>query len=40
MKCWVVLPAYNESENLPALLDGFRKTQEDTYNLDLSYHGH
>jgi dolichol-phosphate mannosyltransferase len=36
MKCWVVLPAYNESENLPALLNGFHTTQEDTYNLDLS----
>jgi len=35
MKCWVVLPAYNESENLPALLEGFRRTQEDTYNLSL-----
>lgn len=35
MRCWVVLPAFNESENLPALLDGFRKTQEDTFNLDL-----
>lgn len=35
MRCWVVLPAYNESENLPALLDGFRRTQEDAYNLDL-----
>ncbi len=35
MRVWVVLPAYNESENLPALLSGFRTTQEDTYNLDL-----
>ncbi len=35
MRCWVVLPAYNESENLPALLNDFRRTQEDTYNLEL-----
>ena len=36
MDVWVVLPAYNESENLPSLLDGFAKVKEDVYNLNIS----
>lgn len=35
MKVWVVLPAFNEAENLPKLLDGFSRIREDVYNLDL-----
>jgi dolichol-phosphate mannosyltransferase len=35
MKVWVVLPAYNEAENLPALLDGFGRVCQDMYNLHL-----
>jgi dolichol-phosphate mannosyltransferase len=35
MKVWVVLPAYNEAENLPALLDGFSRIRQDVYNLDM-----
>lgn len=37
MKVWVVLPAYNEAENLPGVLDGFKKMAEDVYNLQLSF---
>jgi len=35
MKVWVVLPAYNEEKNLPALFHGFKKLAEDVYNLQL-----
>ncbi len=35
MRAWLVLPAYNEAENLPAIFDGCRRLVADTYNLDL-----
>jgi dolichol-phosphate mannosyltransferase len=35
MKIWVVLPAYNEAENLLALLEGFSRVRQDIYHLDL-----
>ena len=35
MRIWVVLPAYNESENLPAILEGFEQVATEIYNLDL-----
>lgn len=35
MRIWVVLPAYNESENLPGTLDGFKQMATEIYNLDL-----
>lgn len=35
MKIWVVLPAYNESENLPGTLNGFKQMATEIYNLDL-----
>lgn len=35
MRVWVVLPAYNEAENLPAIFNQFKKVAEDTYNLSL-----
>lgn len=35
MRIWVVLPAYNEAENLPAIFNGLLKVVEDTYNLDV-----
>jgi len=33
MHIWVVLPAYNEAENLPAIFDGLSKVVADAYNL-------
>jgi len=35
MKVWVVLPAFNEADNLPSLLERFRRIQADVYNLVL-----
>jgi dolichol-phosphate mannosyltransferase len=35
MKVWVVLPAFNEALNFPALLDGFGRMHQDVYHLDL-----
>lgn len=35
MKIWVVLPAYNESENLPAIFQALEGIVEDTYNLEI-----
>ena len=35
MHVWIVLPAYNEAENLPALLDQFRELLKQPRNLDL-----
>ncbi len=35
MHVWLVLPAYNEADNLPALLDGCRRLLADTYRLSL-----
>jgi len=36
MRIWVVLPAYNEAENIPAIFEGFRCLVRDTYHLDLN----
>jgi dolichol-phosphate mannosyltransferase len=35
MRVWMVLPAYNEAENVPVILDGCRRVAADTHNLDL-----
>jgi dolichol-phosphate mannosyltransferase len=35
MRVLVVLPAYNESENLPTIMKGLKRIAEDIYNLDL-----
>lgn len=35
MRVWIVLPAYNEAENLQPMFEGFRKLVKNTYNLDL-----
>ncbi len=35
MRVWIVLPAYNEAANLPALFGQLATVVEDTYNLDL-----
>lgn len=35
MRAWMVLPAYNEAENLPAIFDGCRRLLPDAHNLDL-----
>lgn len=35
MKVLVVLPAYNEAENLPSIMKGLKSIAENTYNLDL-----
>ena len=35
MRVWMVLPAYNEQDNVPAILDRCRSLVADTYNLDL-----
>ncbi len=35
MRVWMVLPAYNEASNVPAILDKCRLLVADTYNLDL-----
>jgi len=35
MKVWIVLPAYNEAENLPAIMEKLKRIVDDTYNLDL-----
>jgi len=35
MKVLVVLPAYNESENLPTIMKGLKRIAENAYNLDL-----
>lgn len=35
MRVWIVLPAYNEAKNLPALLARFRELAEEGYRLDL-----
>lgn len=35
MRVWIVLPAYNESENMPAIMKGFNAFVGDVYNLDL-----
>ncbi len=36
MKIIVVLPAFNEAENLPHILEGLRNLVKDTYNLSVS----
>jgi dolichol-phosphate mannosyltransferase len=36
MRIWVVLPAYNEAENIPAIFEGLRRLVRDTYRLDLN----
>lgn len=36
MKVIVVLPAYNEAQNLPPIFDGLRNIVRETYNLELS----
>lgn len=33
---WVMLPAYNESENLPAVINSLKKVASNVYNLKLS----
>jgi len=35
MRIWVVLPAFNEAENLPALFRGLIVVHDNTYNLDI-----
>lgn len=35
MRVWVVLPAYEEAANLPALFDQLRAVAEEVYRLDL-----
>lgn len=35
MRVWIVLPAYNEARNLPALLAHFRELVEESYRLDV-----
>ncbi|MBN1343287.1 MAG: glycosyltransferase [Phycisphaerae bacterium] len=35
MRVWMVLPAYNEADNLPPVFDGCRHLMAETYNLDL-----
>lgn len=35
MRVWIVLPAYNEVENLPVLLARLRELADETYRLDL-----
>ena len=35
MRVWIVLPAYNEALNLPALLHGLHELAEQTYRLEL-----
>ncbi|MDP6978933.1 MAG: glycosyltransferase [Myxococcota bacterium] len=36
MKIFIVLPAYNEAENIPPIFDGLRRIARDTYNLELA----
>ena len=36
MRIWIVLPAYNEADNIPAILDGIRRLADDTYKADFS----
>jgi dolichol-phosphate mannosyltransferase len=33
MRLWIVLPAFNEAQNLPAIFAGFRRLTRDTFNL-------
>ena len=35
MIVWIVLPAYNEADNLPAIMAKLKQIVADTYNLDL-----
>jgi dolichol-phosphate mannosyltransferase len=35
MRVWIVLPAFNEAGNLPALLRSFREIQEDAYRVEV-----
>jgi len=35
MRVWVVLPAYNEAENIPVILRQLKSLADETYNLDL-----
>jgi dolichol-phosphate mannosyltransferase len=35
VRVWIVLPAYNEADNLPALLGRFRELAEEAYRLDV-----
>ena len=35
MRALIVLPAYNEANNLPAIFDGLREVMRDTYNLSI-----
>ncbi len=36
MKIFVVLPAYNEAENIAPIFEGLRRIARDTYNLELA----
>jgi dolichol-phosphate mannosyltransferase len=36
VRVWIVLPAYNEADNLPALLARFRELAEEGYRLELN----
>lgn len=35
MRVWIVLPAYNEADNLPALLGRFRELADEAYRLEV-----
>jgi len=35
MRIWVVLPAYNEAENIPAIFAGLRRLVRENYRLEL-----
>ena len=35
MDIWVVLPAFNEEENLPQLLEAFKSLESEAYNTDI-----
>ena len=35
MRSWIVLPAYNEAQNLPPMFQSFQKVVADSYKLDL-----
>ncbi len=37
MRVWMVLPAYNEADNLPGLFEGCRQLVADTYNLEMRF---
>ena len=35
MRIWIVLPAYNEALNLPAIFQNLTRVAEETYRLDI-----